>query len=53
MKNNFPKIAFVSPHCVVDFTNGAATVTLDALKFLQKLGFPCEAFCCSRYDDCE
>ena len=23
------KIAFVSPHCVLDFTNGAATATLD------------------------
>ena len=44
------KIAFVSPHCVVDFTNGAATATLDALVFLQSLGFRCEAFCNSRLD---
>ncbi len=44
------KIAFVSPHCVVDFTNGAATATLDALVFLQSLGFCCEAFCNSRLD---
>lgn len=43
-----PKIAFVSPHCLVDFTNGAATATLDALVFLQSLGFHCEAFCNSR-----
>ncbi len=45
-----PKIAFVSPHCLVDFTNGAATATLDALTFLQSLGFPCMAFCNSRLD---
>ena len=44
------KIAFVSPHCVLDFTNGAATATLDALVFLQSLGFGCEAFCNSRLD---
>jgi hypothetical protein len=45
-----PKIAFVSPHCLVDFTNGAATATLDALVFLQSLGFHCEAFCNSSFD---
>ena len=28
------KIAFVSPHCLVDFTNGAATATLDQLAVL-------------------
>ncbi len=44
------KIAFVSPHCVLDFTNGAATATLDALKLLAGLGFHCEAFCGSRFD---
>jgi glycosyltransferase involved in cell wall biosynthesis len=47
------KIAFVSPHCVLDFTNGAATATLDALTFLQSLGFQCEAFCNSRLDSWE
>ena len=47
------KIAFVSPHCVVDFTNGAATATLDALAFLQSLGFQCEAFCNTRLDAAE
>jgi glycosyltransferase involved in cell wall biosynthesis len=44
------QIAFVSPHCVLDFTNGAATATLDALVFLQSLGFACQAFCNSRLD---
>ena len=29
MKRPIRKIAFVSPHCVMDFTNGAATATLD------------------------
>ena len=33
-----PKIAFVSPHCLVDFTNGAATATRDGLKLLAKQG---------------
>jgi glycosyltransferase involved in cell wall biosynthesis len=47
------KIAFVSPHCVLDFTNGAATATLDALVFLQALGFRCEVFCNSRLDSWE
>jgi hypothetical protein len=28
------RIAFVSPHCLVDFTNGAATATRDGLKLL-------------------
>ena len=47
------KIAFVSPHCVIDFTNGAATATLDGLQFLQTLGFDCQAFCNSRLDASE
>jgi glycosyltransferase involved in cell wall biosynthesis len=44
------KIAFVSPHCVIDYTNGAATATLDGLEFVQSLGFVCGAFSCSRSD---
>ena len=44
------KVAFISPHCLLDFTNGAATATLDALKLLAKRGFQCEAFCGSRFD---
>jgi glycosyltransferase involved in cell wall biosynthesis/Tfp pilus assembly protein PilF len=44
------RIAFVSPHCVLDFTNGAATATLDALKLLSGIGFPCEVFCGTRVD---
>ena len=42
------RIAFVSPHCVLDFTNGAATATLDLLKLLAGIGFPCEVFCGTR-----
>ncbi len=45
------KIAFMSPHCLVDFTNGAATATLDALKLLAVSGFACEAYCGTRLDD--
>ena len=44
------KIAFVSPHCVFDFTNGAATATLDGLSLLSQSGFECQAFCSSRMD---
>jgi glycosyltransferase involved in cell wall biosynthesis len=44
------KVAFVSPHCLVDFTNGAATATLDGLQLLQSLGFECQVFCSSRLD---
>lgn len=44
------KIAFISPHCVIDYTNGAATATLDGLDFVQSLGFVCEAFSSSRLD---
>jgi glycosyltransferase involved in cell wall biosynthesis len=47
------KIAFVSPHCAIDFTNGAATATLDALVFLQSLGYSCQIFCSSRSDSWE
>ncbi len=42
------RIAFVSPHCALDFTNGAATATLDLLKLLAGIGFPCEVFCGTR-----
>jgi glycosyltransferase involved in cell wall biosynthesis len=44
------KVAFVSPHCLIDFTNGAATATLDGLQLLQSLGFECQVFCSSRLD---
>ena len=47
------RIAFVSPHCVLDFTNGAATATLDGLKLLSSIGFQCEAFCGTRMDSWE
>ena len=53
MTRSMARIDFVSPHCVVDFTNGAASATLDALAFLQSLGFQCEAFCNSRLDSAE
>ena len=44
------RIAFVSPHCLLDFTNGAATATLDGLRMLGALGFDCQVFCGSRLD---
>ena len=44
------KVAFVSPHCVIDFTNGAATATLDGLALLAQSGFECQAFCGTRFD---
>jgi hypothetical protein len=45
------KIAFVSPHCLVDFTNGAATATRDGLELLAGQGFQCVAFCGTRLDE--
>ncbi len=44
-------IAFVSPHCLLDFTNGAAIATRDGLHLLADLGFQCEAFCGTRLDE--
>lgn len=46
-----PKIAFLSPHCLVDFTNGAATATRDGLKLLATQGFQCMAYCGTRLDE--
>jgi glycosyltransferase involved in cell wall biosynthesis len=43
-------IAFASPHCLIDFTSGAAIATLQALRFLHGLGFRCRAFCGSQLD---
>jgi glycosyltransferase involved in cell wall biosynthesis len=45
------RIAFVSPHCLIDFTNGAATATRDGLRVLAENGFECMAFCGTRLDD--
>jgi hypothetical protein len=53
MTHPLPKIAFVSPHCVLDFTNGAATATRDALRLLAEQGFECQAFCGTRLDDAQ
>ena len=47
------RVAFVSPHCILDFTNGAATATLDGLALLARSGFQCQAFCSSRMDSWE
>ncbi len=44
------RVAFVSPHCIMDFANGAATATRDALALLAAQGFACEAFCGTRTD---
>jgi glycosyltransferase involved in cell wall biosynthesis len=44
------KIAFVSPHCIVDRTSGAAISICETLQFLATLGFQCQAMCGSRLD---
>jgi glycosyltransferase involved in cell wall biosynthesis len=44
------KIAFISPHCVMDFTNGAAVATYAGLRMLARQGFSCEVLCASRMD---
>jgi glycosyltransferase involved in cell wall biosynthesis/GT2 family glycosyltransferase len=44
------KIAFISPHCVLDFTNGAAVATYAGLRMAAKLGFNCDVLCSSQMD---
>jgi glycosyltransferase involved in cell wall biosynthesis len=44
------KIAFISPHSVIDYSSGAAIATASALRFLRQIGFECEAFCGSYLD---
>ncbi len=44
------KVAFASPHCLVDFTSGAAIATARALQLLSEAGFACQAFCGSYLD---
>lgn len=34
----------------MDFTNGAATATVDCLRVLRQQGFTCESFCGSTLD---
>jgi hypothetical protein len=53
MTHPVPKIAFVSPHCILDFTNGAATATRDGLRVLGEQRFECQAFCGPRLDDAQ
>ena len=53
LKAKTPRVAFVSPHCVLDFTNGAATATLDGLALLARSGFACQVFCSSHMDGAE
>ena len=50
VRNPPRKIAFISAHCVIDFTSGAAISTLRVLRFLNTLGFECQAYCSSRLD---
>ena len=45
------KIAFVSPRCVIDFTDEAATATRDALRLLADEGFDCQVFCGTQSDE--
>jgi hypothetical protein len=44
------RVVFVSPHCLLDFTSGAANATVAQLRLLAGLGFSCEAFCGGRFD---
>jgi hypothetical protein len=53
MTHSVHKIAFVSSHCVLDFTNGAAIATRDGLRALIEQGFECQAFCGTRLDDAQ
>ena len=49
-RRKIEKVAFVSPHCVIDFTNGAAVATYAGLRLLASEGFFCDVFCGSRMD---
>ncbi len=44
------KVAFASPHCLIDYYSGAAIATSCALELLQSRGFQCRAFCGSHLD---
>jgi GT2 family glycosyltransferase len=44
------KIAFASPHCLVDPSNGAAVATSHLLQLVQDEGFECRALCGPRLD---
>ena len=41
MKSPVRKIAFVSPHCIVRYTDGEATAARDGLCLLAEQGFDC------------
>ena len=43
-------VAFASPHCLIDFTSGAAIAAMQSLRFLNSLGFRCRVFCASHID---
>ena len=44
------RILFASPHCLIDFSSGAAIATGDALKLLVASGLEVRAFCASKLD---
>src|SRR5437667_8601043 len=48
MRNS--RILFASPHCVLDFSSGAAIATLDMLEMLAGIGYRCQAFGASKLD---
>ena len=43
------KIAFVAPHCLLDFNSDAAKATLAGLHLLAKAGFECLALCATHF----
>ena len=45
------KIAFVSPHCLIDFSSHAAIAMLEGLQLLARAGFDCQAFCGTLLND--
>ncbi len=53
LRRKIEKIAFISPHCVLDFTNGAAVATYAGLRTVAKQGLSCRAICGSRMDSWE
>jgi len=44
------RILFGSPHCLIDWSSGAAIATMDTLQILSSRGLNCRAFCASKLD---
>jgi glycosyltransferase involved in cell wall biosynthesis len=44
------RLLFASPHCLLDFSSGAAVATTLMLESLARQGFQCHAYCAAQFD---